>query len=57
MDSRLVPLENAPRRRQITVRRYASAADADRHDLEFWTQLPVSERIVIALDTGHPDKA
>ena len=29
-----------PRARQITVRRFASAAEADRHDLEFWLQIP-----------------
>jgi hypothetical protein len=45
-DNLVVPLENAPRRGQITVRRYASAADADRHDLEFWMQLPASERVL-----------
>jgi hypothetical protein len=31
---------------RITVRRYGSAADADRHDLEFWMQLPEAERIL-----------
>ena len=34
------------RRARITVRRYASAAEADRHDLEFWMQLPDAERIL-----------
>ena len=30
---------------RMTVRRYASAAEADRHDLEFWRQRPDAERI------------
>jgi len=34
------------RRARITVRRYGSAAEADRHDLEFWMQLPETERIL-----------
>ena len=33
------------RSRQMTVRRYTSAAEADRHDLEFWMQMPDAERI------------
>jgi hypothetical protein len=36
------------RRARITVRRYSSAAEADRHDLEFWMQLPDAERILQA---------
>ena len=31
---------------RITVRRYASAAEADQHDLEFWMQMPDTERIL-----------
>lgn len=31
---------------RITVRRYASAADADRHDLEYWLQIPDTERVL-----------
>lgn len=34
------------RRARMTVRRYASAAEADRHDLAFWMQLPEAERIL-----------
>ena len=34
------------RRTGVTVRRYESAAEADRHDLEFWMQLPEAERIL-----------
>ena len=30
----------------MTVRRYSSAADADRHDLEFWMQIPEAERVL-----------
>lgn len=36
----------AERRARITVRRYASAAEADRHDLDFWLQMPEAERIL-----------
>ena len=31
---------------RMTVRRYASAAEADRHDLEFWLEIPERERVV-----------
>jgi hypothetical protein len=31
---------------RITVRRYASSPDADRHDLEFWMQIPDVERVL-----------
>jgi hypothetical protein len=31
---------------QITVRRYSSAAEADRHDLEYWMRIPERERIL-----------
>ena len=34
----VVPLDDAPRPRAITIRRYASPRDADRHDLQFWMQ-------------------
>ena len=32
----------------MTVRRYASAAEADRHDLEFWMQMSDAERVLHA---------
>jgi hypothetical protein len=31
---------------RMTVRRYSSAAEADKHDLDFWTQLPAAERVL-----------
>jgi hypothetical protein len=34
--------------RRITVRRFASAAEADRHDLEFWRQFTDGERVIEA---------
>ena len=37
-----MPRDRAP----ITVRRYSSAAEADRHDLEYWMQIPERERIL-----------
>ena len=36
----------ASRASRMTVRRYSSATDADRHDLEFWMQIPEAERIL-----------
>ena len=32
--------------RSVSVRRYNSAAEADRHDLEFWRQIPDAERVL-----------
>ena len=37
----------ATRAGRIGVRRYTSAAEADRHDLEFWMQMPDAERILL----------
>jgi hypothetical protein len=34
--------------RRITVRRYESSAEADRHDVEFWRQLSDAERVMQA---------
>ena len=31
--------------RPMTVRRFASAAEADRHDLEYWHQLSPADRV------------
>jgi hypothetical protein len=47
---------------RITVRRFASSDDADRHDLEFWQQLPVADRVLLVWQlsreqwelSGHP---
>ncbi len=33
---------------RMTVRRYASSAEADRHDLEHWLQIPPAERVLQA---------
>src|SRR2546426_9443659 len=33
---------------RMTVRRFASSAEADRHDLEFWHQIPERERVIQA---------
>ena len=30
----------------VTVRRFASAAEAERHDLEFWMQMSDAERVM-----------
>jgi hypothetical protein len=40
-------MDDAPHdKRQMTVRRYASSAEADAADLEYWLQIPESERIL-----------
>ena len=40
--------ETVKRSEGITVRRYASAADTDRHELEFWMQMSDAERVLQA---------
>jgi hypothetical protein len=30
----------------MTVRRFASASEADRHDLDYWRQIPADERVL-----------
>ena len=35
-------------RRDLTARRFSSNAEADRHDAEFWRQMPQSERVLLA---------
>lgn len=35
-------------RRQVTITRYASAAEADRHDADYWRQIPEDERVLEA---------
>lgn len=45
-DNRLVDSENRVVRSQMTVTRYASAADADRDDAAFWAQIPVEARVL-----------
>jgi hypothetical protein len=34
--------------RRITVRRFPSAADADKHELEYWRRLSDEERLLYA---------
>ena len=36
----------AHRRQRATIRRFGSAAEADRCDLEYWQQIPQAERIL-----------
>ncbi|HET9358115.1 MAG TPA: hypothetical protein VFO58_00100 [Vicinamibacterales bacterium] len=38
--------ESSDRSARIVMRRFESAADADRHDLEFWMQIPERERVL-----------
>lgn len=35
-------------RQDITIRRFASNAEAERHDREFWRQMPWHERVMLA---------
>jgi hypothetical protein len=32
----------------VTARRFASNAEADRHDAAFWRQIPPAERVLLA---------
>lgn len=34
------------RAERIVTRRFSSSAEADRHDLEFWLQIPEEERVM-----------
>ncbi|HXW06804.1 MAG TPA: hypothetical protein VD833_16335 [Vicinamibacterales bacterium] len=34
-------------RPDLSVRRFASNADADRHDAEFWRRMPPHERVLL----------
>jgi hypothetical protein len=43
-----MPSESRAARRELTVRRFDSNADADRHDLEYWRQIPEAERVLQA---------
>ena len=40
------PDERPPRGSRVTVRRFDSATDADRHELEFWMQMTEAERVL-----------
>jgi len=39
---------SAARERRITIRRYATNAEADRHDIEYWRQPSDAERLLYA---------
>jgi hypothetical protein len=34
--------------RPVTGRRFSSNAEADRHDAEFWQQIPAADRVLLA---------
>ena len=36
-----------PDDRHMTMRRFESAAEADRHDLEYWQRIPAAERLLL----------
>jgi hypothetical protein len=38
--------ESGNRVARIVTRRFASSQEADRHDLEFWLQIPERERVI-----------
>src|SRR5437868_5779181 len=44
IDGRMAPDQTS--RRGVTVRRFPSAAEADRHELEYWRQMSDAERIL-----------
>ena len=53
------------RRDRATVRRVESAAEADKHDLEFWMRIPDAERVLLVWQltqeqwrlSGQPDES
>lgn len=45
-NTRMDASDAASRSARIVVRRYASAAEADRHDLEYWLSIPAPERLL-----------
>ena len=40
------PSMSSEKPRRITIRRYASASEADRHDVDFWRQMSEAERVL-----------
>jgi hypothetical protein len=38
--------QSTDRAARLVTRRFASSVEADRHDLEFWMQIPEHERIL-----------
>lgn len=46
-DNTRVSADTRPSARPMTVQRFASAAEADRHDLAYWQALPVEDRITL----------
>jgi hypothetical protein len=40
--------ESGSRAGRIVARRFDSSAEADRHDLEYWQQIPEGERVLQA---------
>jgi hypothetical protein len=38
--------QSTDRAARLVTRRFESAAEADRHDLEFWMQIPERERVL-----------
>ena len=49
-DNRAVGNEHGHQMRAlpVTVRRFTSNADADRHDADYWRSLPHAERVLLA---------
>ena len=43
----VTPDEVAARRARMTVRRFNSHAEADRHDLEYWMEMPAADRVAL----------
>ena len=49
-DNQRMPAESErahERSSRMTLRRFSSAVDADRHDLEFWQELSAADRILL----------
>jgi hypothetical protein len=41
-----VPEQSNDRAARLVTRRFESSTEADRHDLEFWMQIPEHERVL-----------
>ena len=45
-NKRMLSERAVARQRRMTIRRFASSADADRHDMEFRQQIPAADRVL-----------
>src|SRR3712207_6881774 len=53
---RSVAGQSGDRARRIVTRRFQSSAEADRHDLEYWIQIPERERVLQVWRLSREDR-